>query len=354
MPTVIASIVAVLLMLAPGPRAADARADAEARLGMPFSGRFAGSPLTHPDTHERHFRGNQWSTDLFAAAGTPVAVEVPSHSGKLQLKVEAVGAVDSANGVRCAPAAGTYVKLGVLIDGQRTGQVVYGHLRDVTVSKGEGVADGTVIGTTAQWPQSACWQVTNAAGVHVHVELGSTASTACYVGDLVGAAVPQGQVIGAIGGGHRALRCPQPLPALGEPGAAVTAVTVFADRDWLDTGVELRSGDTLNMRRISGSWTYWHGTVPMHDADGAARPHRYVCTDHIPAAACNEMVPGAAKGALVARVGNGPPFLVGEHRQTRVDRSGALMLRINDGPLAADLADNTGSIQVEVSRRAGG
>jgi hypothetical protein len=57
-------------------------------------------------------------------------------------------------------------------------------------------------------------------------------------------------------------------------------------------------------------------------------------------------VPGAPGGALVARVDNGKPFLIGNQGSVRMPANGTLYLGINDDILN----DNTGDFYVTISR----
>jgi ABC-type antimicrobial peptide transport system ATPase subunit len=57
-------------------------------------------------------------------------------------------------------------------------------------------------------------------------------------------------------------------------------------------------------------------------------------------------VPSAQTGALIARIGNGQPFLVGTQTRLVAPTAGQLFLGIND----SHVADNQGAYQVEVQR----
>ena len=60
-------------------------------------------------------------------------------------------------------------------------------------------------------------------------------------------------------------------------------------------------------------------------------------------------IPGAPTGALIGRINNGAPFLIGEQGQVTMPASGQLFLGIND----AQFGDNGGNFNVKVTRQAG-
>jgi Ca2+-binding EF-hand superfamily protein len=130
------------------------------------------------------------------------------------------------------------------------------------------------------------------------------------------------------------------LNAAGTSGQAWTAgdtVRVSAQERWTDTGLDVRSGELLRIRA--------DGTVILSEnnqgndrgnAAGAFSGRR----------AQGALIPTATAGALIARIGDGPVFLVGsEDWAQRVSRSGRLFLGINDD----HFADNRGELQVQLT-----
>jgi Ca2+-binding EF-hand superfamily protein len=130
------------------------------------------------------------------------------------------------------------------------------------------------------------------------------------------------------------------LNAAGTSGQAWRAgdrVRVSAQERWTDTGLDVRSGDLLRIRA--------DGTIVLSENDqgndrgnaaGAFSGRR----------AGGSVIPSASAGALIARIGDGPVFLVGsEDWAQRVSRSGRLFLGINDD----HFADNGGELQVQLS-----
>ena len=61
----------------------------------------------------------------------------------------------------------------------------------------------------------------------------------------------------------------------------------------------------------------------------------------------NAPLPTAPLGALIGRIDDGQPFLIGAQRSVRMPASGTLHLRVND-----DIdTDNSGSFQVTIEAR---
>jgi hypothetical protein len=118
---------------------------------------------------------------------------------------------------------------------------------------------------------------------------------------------------------------------LGQEPTRVT-VRVDADRAWTDTHVDLASGDRLEIDALGGTWSPWPGG--HYDALGFGGDPR--CD-------CNRLM-GVSHAALIARVGDGDPFFVGDHWEQLVGEGGTLFLGIND----TRLDDNSGSLEVRI------
>ena len=109
------------------------------------------------------------------------------------------------------------------------------------------------------------------------------------------------------------------------------AVTVSARQQWVDAGINVRVGDYLHVNATGR--VQWAPDAPMIDANGAGT------------AGPNAPLPGAANGALIARIGNGAPFLVGTNLDShRVDVAGRLYLMVNDDVVT----DNQGQFRASV------
>ena len=123
----------------------------------------------------------------------------------------------------------------------------------------------------------------------------------------------------------------------GEPGAEKTsdgAFIIHADKDWQSTGLEVSSGDRLAIRYAAGGWSPW----PGDSVDGSG------VSGDCASATVNQIVPNVCHASLIARIGDGTPFHVGNAYERAVTHSGKVFLRIND----TVLGDNGGSLWVTV------
>lgn len=109
------------------------------------------------------------------------------------------------------------------------------------------------------------------------------------------------------------------------------SVTVRADRDWQDTGMQLQEGESVAVRYLSGQWLPWSG----HAVDAGGNPGS---TDG------SNLVEGVPHASLIGRIGEARPFFIGKATTFQAAGSGMLRLRIND----TRIVDNSGSIVVEV------
>jgi hypothetical protein len=110
-------------------------------------------------------------------------------------------------------------------------------------------------------------------------------------------------------------------------------VVVNADNAWTDTGIDVRSGQTVYFRpqgRIR--WGKDRRDGPEGEKDSPNNPAR--------------PIPSRPGGALIGRIGSNDVFFVGaESAPFRMRSSGRLFLGINDDYLL----DNTGNFRVMVS-----
>jgi hypothetical protein len=120
----------------------------------------------------------------------------------------------------------------------------------------------------------------------------------------------------------------------GQPTSAPVAVgfEVFANRDWQDTGVNIKPGMALTILYTSGWWSPWEGG--SYDAIGSGGD---------PKCSCN-VVMGVSHAALIGKIGDNAPFLVGNSFKQTMGETGDLFLRIND----THLGDNSGSLMVNI------
>ena len=110
-------------------------------------------------------------------------------------------------------------------------------------------------------------------------------------------------------------------------------VTVEASEGWTETGIIVGSGDTLTIKYVSGTWSPWPGGA--YDAIGSGGDPRCRCN----------VMDAVSHAALIGRIEDHQPFLVGEAYRHRMGETGQLYLGIND----VDLYDNSGSLKVEVT-----
>lgn len=107
---------------------------------------------------------------------------------------------------------------------------------------------------------------------------------------------------------------------------------VEAKDGWNNTHIEVEAGDLLTITYVSGKWSPWPGD--KFDAIGSGGDPRCRCN----------VMEGVSHAALIGRIGDHEPFLVGERYHHSIGESGILYLGIND----VDLYDNSGYLQVKV------
>ena len=117
-------------------------------------------------------------------------------------------------------------------------------------------------------------------------------------------------------------------------GTSGRTIAVNSNERWIDTGVDVRSGDTIAIQ-ATGTVTLSNNGVDTARPAGAARR------------AAAAPLPDQPAGALIAKIENGPPMLVGDRATLTANSSGRLYLGINDD----HLPDNRGEYKVTVQRR---
>ena len=111
-------------------------------------------------------------------------------------------------------------------------------------------------------------------------------------------------------------------------------VRVLADHAWTDTGVDVLSGERLQIDYLRGMWSPWPGDA--FDAIGSGGDPRCDCNQ----------IAGISHAALLGRIEDGEPFFVGDHWLQGAGASGRLYLGIND----TRLSDNSGWLEVVISQ----
>ena len=112
----------------------------------------------------------------------------------------------------------------------------------------------------------------------------------------------------------------------------VEVIDVEAREGWKNTHIEVEEGDLLTITYVSGKWSPWPGD--RFDAIGSGGDPRCRCN----------VMEGVSHAALIGRIGDHEPFLVGERYHHSIGESGILYLGIND----VDIYDNSGHLQVKV------
>jgi hypothetical protein len=118
-----------------------------------------------------------------------------------------------------------------------------------------------------------------------------------------------------------------------EPVVPAGAITVAANRAWTDTGVTVRRGDQL-IFNATGDINLAAGlSSGVGGSPAATNP------------SMNYPLKSGYVGALIGRIGNGAPFLIGANTSAiAMPASGRLMLGVNDD----HHADNSGSYSVAI------
>jgi hypothetical protein len=107
---------------------------------------------------------------------------------------------------------------------------------------------------------------------------------------------------------------------------------IFANQQWLDTGVLIQPGYILTIQYLSDLWSPW----PNSKYDGNGSGGNPNCT-------CNVLL-GVSHASLIGKVGNGDPFFVGNQFTQKMGQSGYLFLGINDN----QISDNSGNINIRI------
>jgi Ca2+-binding EF-hand superfamily protein len=122
----------------------------------------------------------------------------------------------------------------------------------------------------------------------------------------------------------------------GATGTAGTFITVDSRSEWVDTGIDVRRGETI-VFEVDGEVQLSGDGNDIAASGGHVSGRR----------AANAPLPSAPAGALLARIGNQGIVLVGDRRSLRSPSAGRLYLGVNDD----HHADNSGSFRVMVDVR---
>jgi hypothetical protein len=113
-----------------------------------------------------------------------------------------------------------------------------------------------------------------------------------------------------------------------------TSYTIPGNQQWTETDVNVREGETLSLR-VAGEIEY----APNARVSAAGAPRRTPGGPDVP-------IPNAPAAALIGRIDNGQPFLIGRNTSVRMPASGTLFLGINDDVVS----DNSGNYQLIIAR----
>jgi hypothetical protein len=120
------------------------------------------------------------------------------------------------------------------------------------------------------------------------------------------------------------------------PPAPSQGYTVSSQQQWSQTGIVLNRGEVFTVK-ASGDVTIGGDGNPKSTPAGAGQTHP------------SNPLPNAQSGALIGRIANGQPFLIGNQTRISAPAAGQLFLGIND----SYVADNQGAYQVEIQRTGG-
>ena len=118
-------------------------------------------------------------------------------------------------------------------------------------------------------------------------------------------------------------------------------VEVYANKDWQNTGVEIRQGEAITIQYVSGEWSPFSGYFT--DGQGCTDPD--VCTQDLSILAnFPDNIVSGIHATLIARINQGEIVVVGNEMTFEAKNTGSLMLRMND----KNSSDNPGSLIVLV------
>jgi hypothetical protein len=113
-------------------------------------------------------------------------------------------------------------------------------------------------------------------------------------------------------------------------------IRVPGNSDWVSTGLYVRQGQQIEVH-ASGEVRLSSDPTDIAKPGGSVKG-RYAATAPIPS---------TLAGALIGRIGNSSPFVLGDQSTFTAPASGLLFLRVNDD----HLPDNAGEFGVDITRR---
>ena len=113
-----------------------------------------------------------------------------------------------------------------------------------------------------------------------------------------------------------------------------TSFNIPGNQQWTETDVVVQQGETIELR-VTGEVAY----APNVRVSAAGAPRRTPGGAEVP-------IPNGGAGALIGRVDNGAPFMIGRDTSVRMPAGGTLFLGINDD----NTSDNSGAFRVIIAR----
>ncbi len=179
-------------------------------------------------------------------------------------------------------------------------------------------------------------------------------ATAAMRGDVVGSPcfATLRALIAALLVAGCAHNAPAPEHAAVDVPAPDGAIAVPANRQWIETDVDVQVGEVVTVvargRIVAQCSDKWGNSSQSEvGPDGTYFFNDGVASQTFP-------LPSGAAGpapcfSLIGRVGDGPPFYVGQQKSWTAKRSGRLSLGIND----FDVSENTGQFFAEITKPSG-
>ncbi len=172
-----------------------------------------------------------------------------------------------------------------------------------------------------------------------HIRIGDTASPVAALDSEATTGSPNEKTddVKAAASGTNAPVAPAKVGASSIGESATFDVQAQAEQ-WLDSGVQVVPGQIYQISAW-GSWTVKAESCGWSGPDGGSGP----CSAPLSA----PQAVAASYSALIAKIGDGPAFLVGNGIDFTADRSGALYFRANDAP--SGFHNNEGTITVQAT-----
>ncbi|WP_203994825.1 hypothetical protein [Virgisporangium aurantiacum] len=130
------------------------------------------------------------------------------------------------------------------------------------------------------------------------------------------------------------------LAVAGPAGAAPTGVTVRSETGWQPTGIRVDTGQTFRVGHRSGDWTVGSPGLPRVGPAGYTPE-----VDRQIYQGC-KILTDQPYGRLLARIGDGPPFVVPTDTALTAPAAGDVAFRIHDDDRC--LGDNAGALDLTV------